>query len=82
MQSGQQFIDTGIISRMPQQLPEQLRPRLGRLTPAQMRVYEDFARLPQAPRPCWRRRRRKCSSRGQGACPALCACIDLPSDGS
>ena len=33
---------------MPQQLPEQLRPRLGRLTPAQMRVYEDFARLPQA----------------------------------
>ena len=46
LQNGQQFIDAAVIARMPGQLPEQLRPRLGRLTPAQMRVYEDFARLP------------------------------------
>ncbi|KAJ7514921.1 hypothetical protein O6H91_23G065800 [Diphasiastrum complanatum] len=44
---GASFYDASIYSQGNlARLPEALRPKLGRLSPAQQRVYEDFARLP------------------------------------
>ena len=44
--SGQAFMDTAMAQRFPTGLPQQLRPKAGHLTPVQMRVYEDFSRVP------------------------------------
>ena len=44
--TGQNFVDASMAQRFPAGLPQQLRPKAGHLTPAQMRVYEDFARVP------------------------------------
>ncbi|KAK9805719.1 hypothetical protein WJX73_001907 [Symbiochloris irregularis] len=44
--AGQNFVDASMAQRFPAGLPQQLRPKAGHLTPAQMRVYEDFARVP------------------------------------
>ncbi|KAH9287615.1 hypothetical protein KI387_031732 [Taxus chinensis] len=43
---GPAFYDDTMYSQNLARLPEALRPRPGRLSPAQQRVYEDFARLP------------------------------------
>lgn len=37
--------------RFPRELPESLRPRQGPVTPMQLRVYEDFARIPRTAPP-------------------------------
>ena len=48
--AGQPFFDAAVLSgsaRFPRALPESLQPRAGHLSPAQVRVYEDFARIPR-----------------------------------
>lgn len=46
--AGQQFVDASQLSgRFPAALPDSLRARPGALTPQQVRVYEDFARIPR-----------------------------------
>eukprot|EP00898_Chlorokybus_atmophyticus_P005844 jgi/Chlat1/6260/Chrsp44S05774 len=52
-QTGQPYYDMSIFAsgRYPSALPDALRPKPGRMTPAQQRVYEDFARLPRQPPP-------------------------------
>lgn len=48
--AGQPFFDAAVLSgsaRFPRALPELLQPRAGHLLPAQVRVYEDFARIPR-----------------------------------
>eukprot|EP00742_Colponemidia_sp_Colp-10_P004133 GILJ01004411.1.p1 GENE.GILJ01004411.1~~GILJ01004411.1.p1 ORF type:complete len:2283 (+),score=370.59 GILJ01004411.1:173-7021(+) len=49
-QTGQPYYDMTIFNngRYPSNLPDSLRPKPGVLGPQQLRVYEDFARLPRA----------------------------------
>jgi len=48
-ESGQPFYDSHQMYPYPAQLPEFLHPKAGGIHPAQMRVYEDFARARQPP---------------------------------
>lgn len=44
--NGQTYVDATAAARFPASLPQPLRPKAGHLSPAQMRVYEDFSRCP------------------------------------
>lgn len=49
---GKPFADNSPFhGRFPASLPESLRPRPGNILPFQLRVYEDFARIPRTPPP-------------------------------
>ncbi|KAF5831048.1 CCR4-Not complex component, Not1-domain-containing protein [Dunaliella salina] len=43
--------DSAFQGRFPRDLPESLRPRPGMVSPLQLRVYDDFARIPRTPPP-------------------------------
>ena len=51
-QARQSFLDTSKVQeagRFQHAIPESLRPKMGRLSAPQQRVYEDFARIPRNP---------------------------------